>query len=155
MALDWFFNTEEGACDFRCAAVIVRDGKVLVQRDNGEYALVGGHVQVGETGEEAVVREFREELGANIRCLRMLWSEECFWTWKGRLTHTISFYYLAEFCENSHLVDDGCFHPQKDNPRIEIGWLTLDELERSTVYPVFLKDEIYRLKPGHFVQRYL
>lgn len=153
MSRDWLFRFEEGSCDFRCAGVIIRDGKVLLQRDYGEYALVGGHVQFGETGEKAVVREFEEELGVHIQCRRMLWTEECFWEWKGKLTHTLSFYYLAEFCEGSDFPDDGCFHPQRDNPRIEIGWVPVEELNSLIVYPAFLKQRIHDLKPGHFITR--
>ena len=153
MAQDWLFKTEEGACNFRCAGVIIRNGKVLLQRDYGEYALVGGQVQIGETGEEAVIREFEEELGAKIRCQRLLWTEECFWEWNGKSSHTLSFYYLAEFCEGGDFPDDGCFHPQKDNPRIEIGWVPVEQLDSLTVYPEFLKQQIHELKPGHFITR--
>ena len=153
MAQDWLFRSEEGTCSFRCAAVIIRNGKVLLQRDLGEYALIGGHVQMGETGAEAVEREFQEELGVEIRCQRMLWTEECFWEWKGRLNHTLSFYYLADFCEGSDFPDDGCFHPQKDNQRVEIGWVPIAELDDIIVYPEFLKQRIHDLKPGHFITR--
>jgi len=153
MAQDWLFQTDEGTCNFRCAGLIICNGKVLLQRDCGEYALIGGQVKLGETGEEAVVREFKEELDVNIRCQRMLWTEECFWEWKGRKSHTLSFYYLAEFCENSDFADDGCFHSQKDNPRIEIGWVPIAQLDNITVYPEFLKQQIHELKPGHFITR--
>ena len=153
MPRDWLFQFEEGRCDFRCAGVIIRNGKVLLQRDCGEYALVGGHVQLGETGEEAVVREFEEELGVHIQCKRMLWTEECFWEWQDKLNHTLSFYYLTEFCEGSDFPDDGCFHPQRDNPRIEIGWVPVEELNSIIVYPEFLKQRIHDLKSGHFITR--
>jgi len=53
------------------SAAIVRDGQVLlVQRArppaNGLYSLPGGVVEVGETLEEAVRREVREETGMTI-----------------------------------------------------------------------------------------
>ena len=153
MAQDWLFQTEEGTCNFRCAGVMVRNGKVLLQRDGGEYAVPGGHVHVGETGEAAVVREFAEEMGVNVLSERMLWSEEIFWEWKGRMNHMISFYYLMRFCDDSDFADDGLFHPQKDNPRVEIGWVPIGELERLTVYPEFLKKQIHNLSAGHFITR--
>ena len=153
MGKDWHFRSEDHICSFRCAAVIIRDGKVLLQRDGDEYALVGGHVQIGETGMEAVVREFREETGAAIQCKQMLWTEECFWAWKGKQMHTLSFYYLADFCEKNAFLDDGLFHPQNDNPCIKIGWVPIEMLEQLTVYPPFLKQQIKDLKPGHFITR--
>lgn len=153
MAQDWLFRTENGNCSFRCAGLLIRNGKVLLQRDQGEYALIGGHVQVGETGDKTVEREFEEELGVRIRCESMLWSEECFWEWQGKLTHTISFYYPAHFCSGHDFPDDGRFRSQKENPGIEIGWVPISELENLTVYPAFLKQEIHTLQPGHFITR--
>jgi len=52
-------------------AAIVRDGRILVVRRarapaHGLYSLPGGVVEVGETLEEAVMREVREETGMTI-----------------------------------------------------------------------------------------
>ena len=48
---DWLFATDEYICDLRTVAVLVKDNKVLVQRDKdgNEYALPGGHIKIGET----------------------------------------------------------------------------------------------------------
>lgn len=80
MNKDWLFQTDAFTCDLRAAAVLVKGGKILLQRDadGSEYALPGGHVQVGETLEDALLREFSEETGIPVRIRRMLWSEECF-----------------------------------------------------------------------------
>jgi len=53
------------------SAAIVRDGRILVVRRarapaHGLYSLPGGVVEVGETLEEAVMREVREETGMTI-----------------------------------------------------------------------------------------
>lgn len=46
-------------------AIIYKDGKVLLQRraDDGTWAIHGGCLEPGESTEEAVIREVREELG--------------------------------------------------------------------------------------------
>lgn len=51
MDKDWSFKTDEYICDLRTVAVLIKDKKILVQRDrNGnEYALPGGHIKIGET----------------------------------------------------------------------------------------------------------
>ena len=53
------------------SAAIVRDGKILVVRRarapaHGLYTLPGGVVEIGETLDEAVTREVREETGMTI-----------------------------------------------------------------------------------------
>ncbi|MDE6847136.1 MAG: NUDIX domain-containing protein [Lachnospiraceae bacterium] len=47
---------------------------MVVQRDKSgsEYAIPGGHVKVGETTEEALIREYKEETGADVKCERLL-----------------------------------------------------------------------------------
>lgn len=99
MSKDWSFAIDNSMCDVRTVGVLVRDGKLLVQRDRegNEFALPGGHVQIGETLEAALIREYKEETGADISCKKLLWSEECFWEWNGKQAHNIAFYYLSEF----------------------------------------------------------
>ena len=77
---DWFFRSDEYICELRAVGVLVKNNKVLVQRDkNGnEYALPGGHIKIGETFEAGLVREYKEETGIDINIKRLLWSEECF-----------------------------------------------------------------------------
>ncbi len=51
-----------------CARGIVRNeqGQFAFVDVKGQYFLVGGGIEAGETPEQAVVREFREEIGAEI-----------------------------------------------------------------------------------------
>ena len=71
---DWLFATDEYICDLRMVAVLIKDDKILVQRDrNGsEYALPGGHIRIGETLENGLIREIMEEMGVQIECRRLL-----------------------------------------------------------------------------------
>lgn len=53
------------------AAIIKNDNKVFIAKRGhgdfkGKWEFPGGKIEVGETGEEAVVREIREELKADI-----------------------------------------------------------------------------------------
>jgi ADP-ribose pyrophosphatase YjhB (NUDIX family) len=71
-----------GAAVAGVGAVVVRsDGRVLlVQRAHppraGTWSLPGGHVDGGETGEAAVVREVLEETGLSVRVLAPLGAVE-------------------------------------------------------------------------------
>ena len=156
MNKDWLFTGDGYICDLRTAGVLIRDDMILVQRDRDgkEYALPGGHVRIGETTADALIREYKEETGADIRCRRLLWTEECFWNWDGRDAHNISFYYLIELCENSDIPVRDEFVSHKDNDNVLIGWIPIETLKNVTVYPEFIKEEIHDLEaaPKHFVQ---
>ena len=63
------------------AAIIIRDGLILAtERGYGDYKdqweFPGGKLETGETGEEAIVREIREELDAEIKVERHLCTVE-------------------------------------------------------------------------------
>lgn len=155
MNKDWMFVVDNSICDVRTVGVLVRDGKILVQRDrNGnEYALPGGHVRIGETLADGLIREYKEETGTDIACVKLLWSEECFWEWNGRAAHNFAFYYLIE--DNSTIPDTGEFTSHNDNCNVVLGWMPIEEIQNVIIYPEFLKTEIYHLdKPmKHFVSR--
>jgi len=157
MDKDWLFTTEDYICDLRTAGVLLRNGKILLQREQhgNEYALPGGHVKIGETTEECLIREYKEETGVNISFKKLLWSEECFWEWNGKKAHNITFYYLIELCNDSGFPDTGEFIPHKDNKKVLIGWIPIESLSEITVYPEFLKTEIQNIdsSPKHFISK--
>lgn len=154
---DWLFASDDYICDLRTAAVLVKDNKILVQRErNGnEYALPGGHVKIGETLEDGLIREAMEEMGVRIKCRRLLWSEECFWERNDRQAHNIAFYFLIELCDDLNIPENGEFVSQKDNCDVVIGWMPVEEIREATIYPEFLKEEIYHLNGPmkHFVSK--
>ncbi len=80
-------------------ALIIFEGKlVLIKRKNPPYqnifALPGGFVEVGETVEEAVVREAKEETGLDIELIKLLgvYSDPL----RDPRGHTVSVCYLAK-----------------------------------------------------------
>ena len=154
---DWLFKAENAVCELRVAAVLVAEGRILVQRevDGDEYALPGGHVKVGETLKNALKRELFEETGLRVACRRLLWSEESFWQWNGKQAHGIAFYYSIELTADAALPREGVWTAQRDNPRVEYGLLPIERLKNVTIYPEFLKDEIACLDGPmkHFISR--
>ena len=144
---DILFRSDDIVFDVRAAGVLVRNGKILVQRetDGNEYALPGGHVQVGETTMQALAREWQEEMGVFVTCEKLLWTEECFFEWRGKQNHDLCFYYLIRVDSNAVLPETAAFTPHRDNPAVEVGWLPIDRLHEVTVYPAFIREEIHRL----------
>lgn len=142
---------------FRSAGVLIRNGKILVQREKGgeEYALPGGHIEMGETSREALVREYAEETGADISCGRLLWIEESLWRQDGKDSSAMNFYYIVELC-GEDIPDTGEFVPQKDNESVLYGWIPIENLGKVKIYPEFLSGEIEHLEkyPKRFVSNY-
>jgi 8-oxo-dGTP diphosphatase len=60
-----------GTIRIRVAGILVKDGKILLVRheknDKSYWLLPGGGVEFGETVEEGLAREFREEVGLKVR----------------------------------------------------------------------------------------
>ena len=155
---DWLFVDENRIYDFRSTGVLLNNGKILIQRgiDDTEFALPGGHVAWGETSAEALVREYMEELGANISIDRLLWVEETFWKWGVNKAHTICHYYLVNLSSPIQIPNSGTFKSLKtDESRLIFQWVDLSELQNYKIYPVFLNSKITNLSDGieHFITR--
>ncbi len=157
MNQDINFKCDDYTFSIRTVGVTVRDSKVLLQRekDGNEYALPGGTVKLGETSIETLIREYKEETGDDIKINRLIWTEENFWEYCGQRQHSIAFYYLVEFYEKAKTLALNEFVSQKDNCNIILGWMPIEKLKNITVYPTFLKDEIYDLDSEikHFISK--
>lgn len=157
MNKDINFKSDDYTFSIRTVGVTVRDGKVLLQRekDGNEYALPGGTVKLGETSVETLIREYKEETGDDIAVNRLIWTEENFGEYCGKKQHSIAFYYLIDFCENSKTLELNEFVSQKDNCNVILGWMPIEELKNITIYPIFFKDEINNLNGEikHFVSK--
>ena len=85
--------------------VVARDGRLLVIRRSsqvvapGMYCFPGGGIEPGESEPEALVREFREELGVVVRPVRRLWQSVT--PWQVRLT-----WWLADLDAEAQMTPD-------------------------------------------------
>ena len=66
-----FFDSERGyptpKVDVRAAVIVEERILLVMERDDGDWALPGGWADVGESAAEAAVRETREEAGIEVR----------------------------------------------------------------------------------------
>ncbi|MGB9598672.1 MAG: NUDIX domain-containing protein [Minisyncoccales bacterium] len=73
--------------------VIKEKNKILVcyhKRENF-YFFPGGHVRFGESVREAVLREFKEELGISVKKFFFIGAMENIYTFKGKIHHEFNF----------------------------------------------------------------
>lgn len=112
-------------------AVIVRDGRLLAQqrrypeRDAGRWELPGGRVEPGETEEDAIVRECKEELDVDVRPLSRIGTDVPLGT--DKLLHL----YGAELVEVDAEPTSLDHHAVRWIERGELGeldWLDADRL---------------------------
>ena len=62
---------------------------------------LGGGIEFGETGREAIVREIREELNAEIENVRYIATVENIFTGEGERGHEIVLVFAAEFVDKA------------------------------------------------------
>ena len=158
---DILFKTEEWVFSYRVAGICVQNGKVLLQTTTGEdrsFAFPGGHVEFGETNEETLIREFKEEIGAGIRVGELKWVAEVFFPWGNKPCHQICLYYTVEIL-SPEIPKDGVFmaaeHIEGRNFQLEYHWVPLNEVEKLEVYPTQTPELLQKLDAGvqHFVYK--
>ena len=134
---------------YRVCAVIINEGSILAMHDERSpyYYLPGGKVRMGETAEEAVVREVREELEIEPKLVRPLWFTQSFFREDvdGLDYHELCIYYLLDVSDTG-LADRGpCFTLTEGRHTHDFEWLEFERLRDEYFYPLFLKTEIFSL----------
>ena len=144
--MDISFKSPEGAFNYRAAAIIIHDGRLLVLQDEGiphDY-LPGGRVHLGEPAEVALAREVREELDMALPPHRLTFMAESFFTLMGIRYHEMCLYYLME--ATSELLSRGERFTRVEGEEVHhFRWVKFEELRGLSFYPIFLKERIFSL----------
>lgn len=109
---------------------------------------------MGETAEQAVVREVQEELGVTPKIVRPLWLNQAFFTEDvdHLRYHELCIYFLMDI-SGTNLSEIGDTFTLAEGKHIHtFEWLEFDRLKDEYFYPTFLKKEIYHL-PNEFTIR--
>ena len=157
---DILFKTDDYVFSYRVAGICIQNGKVLLQRptnDNG-FAFPGGHVAFGETNQETLMREFKEEIGTDISVSELKWVGEIFFSWGEKPCHQICLFYTVVI-EDGQTPKEGTImsHEQLEgrNFDIEFHWVPIDKLSDIDIYPTNVKQLLENPddRVQHFVYR--
>ena len=144
----------DGFVNIRVGALIVKDGRMLmVESCHGYLYSVGGRIKMGETAEEAVVREVLEETGVKMSVKRLIAVHENYFygdmsTNLGKLIYEVSFYFLMDVPEDFKPV---CDSVTEEGVREALAWVGPDTTKK--IYPDFFREEV--LNPSSSVRYFL
>jgi 8-oxo-dGTP pyrophosphatase MutT (NUDIX family) len=155
------FKTSDYVFSYRVAGILIRNGKVLLQRPVGDigYAFPGGHAGFGETNEETLVREFREETSADIKVNGLRWVGEIFFLWGNKPCHQICLYYDISLRDETQIPLDKSFFATDELGYKEVGlefsWMSIAGIGDVEVYPANAKQLLRSYNSGieHFVYK--
>lgn len=120
--------------------IIRRGNKILVSEGHDKvkntvfYRSLGGGIEFLEKSTEALKREFKEEINADITVGKLLGVDENIFFYNGKSAHELVFFYEAtikdkDYKEKYHIVDDNC--------ESDAMWVDIDKFKNNelTLYP--------------------
>lgn len=147
--MDITFKSGNDKFNYRVCAMLISDGKILAMHDERSpyYYLPGGRVGIGETAENAVIREVQEELGITAEIIRPLWLNQAFFTEDvdNLRYHELCIYFLMDISGTDLLARGGKFTANEGKRTHTFEWLAFDRLKDEYFYPLFLKKDIFNL----------
>lgn len=156
--MDILFKTDEYVFSYRVAGICIHNDKVLLQKPTNDnaFAFPGGHVELGETNEQTLIREFKEEIGADITVSDLKWVGEIFFPWGNKPCHQICLYYIVGIKSNNVPLEDMFIGKEKIEGRkfdLEFHWVPISELNNIEVYPTNVVELMNKINDGvqHFV----
>lgn len=154
--MDISFNYENQKFNYRVCAMMIADNKILAMHDERSpyFYLPGGRVTMGETAEQAVIREVQEELGVTPSIIRPLWLNQAFFTEDvdNLNYHELCIYFLMDITETDLLTRGSVFTSKEGHRTHTFEWLEFERLKSEYFYPLFLKNDIFNL-PDEFTIR--
>lgn len=111
--------------------LIINNGKIALMKTSstGRYQFPGGGVDLGESMEEALRREVKEETGLVIDTAKLIDCNDLFfeYTPEKYCFHSIQFFYLCSV-ESTELVADDKVN---DNEAVMPRWIPIDSLKKE------------------------
>lgn len=115
-------------------AIIIFENRLLINVRSGRYAfLPGGKVNHGETLQEALIREIKEEVHTVITPGQLYLVGENFYRQKFHDIHELGFYFLVSTAEPLFPLDQE--RPNPDAPDLIFRYVSLTALQTVHLLP--------------------
>ncbi len=154
--MDITFEKEKERFNYRVCAIIIDGGKILAMRDEDSlyFYLPGGRVHMGESAEHAILREIQEELHIKANIIRPLWLNQAFFKEDIQQVnyHELCLYFLMDIPYGDLPTRENHFSLREGDCTHYFEWLNFTRLQDEYFYPLFLKEDIFRL-PKNFTLR--
>lgn len=152
------FDTGTHRFNFRAAAIVLHEDKVLLHRLEGDnfWSAPGGRVEPGELACEAVVRELQEEIAEPASCGPLLWVVENFFIYRGNEHHELGLYFHVRLFPGSRMLEATEPLPGAEGDvLLTYAWFERSRLGGIEVRPSFLAEALSQptLEFRHYVHR--
>lgn len=158
--IDIKIKSEEGCFKFRVAGLLKCDDKFLFVKMNKNefFCLPGGHVELAEDTESAVLREMEEELGFPIKISRYLGNAQNIFIGRdGKKFHELGFYYEV-VAENENDINKQDYVRLENDKgfiqNLEFKWFSLEDLKNEDIRPEFVLDMLKSTEPQTIIKDY-
>jgi 8-oxo-dGTP pyrophosphatase MutT (NUDIX family) len=113
------------------------------------YRPLGGGIEFGEYAQQALVRELREELNAEIKDAHYLFTLENIFTFNGQAGHEIVLVYDGTFADETLYQREVIDGQEDDGTPFSAVWKSLAELtdDNPPLYPVGLLKRLQKINP--------
>jgi ADP-ribose pyrophosphatase YjhB (NUDIX family) len=124
------------------ALALPLDGRrILVETGTDEvkgerfYRLIGGGIEFGETGEEAIRRELREELDAELDEAEYLETLENIFVYRGEAAHEVCRIYRVTFSDRGVYDREELDRHDRERDVERTLWVDVEDLLVTRLYP--------------------
>ncbi|MET3729430.1 ADP-ribose pyrophosphatase YjhB (NUDIX family) [Fictibacillus halophilus] len=129
--------------------ILLNNGRILLEEREGNhsegtgtyYRPIGGTIEFGEKSDQAIVREFYEEIGAAIKVKHYMTCVENIFFVDKKMGHEISQIYSVEFVDSDLYLAEK-FVVTEGQQKTIAKWIDLDDImeNRKLLFPKGLRD---------------
>jgi 8-oxo-dGTP pyrophosphatase MutT (NUDIX family) len=135
--------------NYRVVGIVVHENSVLLHQADGEdfWTFPGGRAEFGETAEQTLRREMKEELGIEVEVVRLLWLVENFFNFEGKDYHEIAFYFLMQLPPGCEYLLQPSFQGEEAGFKLTFRWFPQqpEVLSSLPLMPSFLQTAVHQL----------